>query len=119
MTVLEDKAKELGRLIGQTPEYQAVRRSNDALGEDRAAVALLKQMEQLRVDAQLMIERGESPTPDMEQQLDHLLEQVQVNPLYQRVVSAQENFDKIMMRVNDWILDGIQKGGTSPIITLG
>ena len=117
--MLEDKARELGRLIGQTPEYQAVRRANDALGEDREAVALLRQMEQLRSDAQRMIERGTSPTPEMETQLDQLLEQVQVNPVYQRVVAAQENFDKTMLRVNEWILEGIQKGAASPIITLG
>jgi cell fate (sporulation/competence/biofilm development) regulator YlbF (YheA/YmcA/DUF963 family) len=117
--VLEDKAKELGRLIGQTPEYQAVRRANDALGEDREAVALLRQMDQLRMDAQRMIDGGTSPTPEMEGQLDQLLEQVQVNPIYQRMVAAQENFDKTMLRVNEWILDGIKKGAASPIITLG
>jgi len=117
--VLEDKAKELGRLIGQTPEYQAVRRANDALGEDREAVTLLRKMEQLRMDAQRMIESGTNPTPEMESQLDQLLEQVQVNPIYQRMVSAQENFDKTMLRVNEWILDGIKKGAASPIITLG
>jgi hypothetical protein len=38
---------------------------------------------------------------------------------YQRLVSAQENFDKLMSRVNDWIVDGIEKGATSSIITLG
>jgi hypothetical protein len=43
---------------------------------------------------------------------------VQVNPLYQRMIVAQENFDKIMMQVNQWILDGIKKGATSGIITL-
>lgn len=117
--MLEDKAKELGRLIGQTPEYQAVRRANDALGEDREAVTLLRKMEQLRMDAQRMIESGTNPTPEMESQLDQLLEQVQVNPIYQRMVSAQENFDKTMLRVNEWILDGIKKGAASPIITLG
>lgn len=119
MSAMEDRAKELGRIIGQSPEYQAVKRANDALNNDRDAVALLRRMEQLRVDAQRMIARGEQPTPDMEQQLDQLLEQVQVNPLYQRVVTAQENFDKVMLRVNEWILDGIQKGAASPIITLG
>ncbi|HXE60775.1 MAG TPA: YlbF family regulator [Gemmatimonadaceae bacterium] len=117
--MLEDKAKELGRLIGQTPEYQAVRRANDALGEDREAVTLLRKMEQLRMDAQRMIESGTNPTPEMESQLDQLLEQVQVNPIYQRMVAAQENFDKTMLRVNEWILDGIKKGAASPIITLG
>ena len=33
--MIEDKAKELGRLIGQSSEYQAVKRSSDALNEDK------------------------------------------------------------------------------------
>ena len=117
--MIETKAKDLGRLIGQSPEYQAVKRANDALGQDAAAVALLKQMEQLRVDAQQMIQRGERPTEQMEKDLDALLGQVQGQTVYQRLVSAQENFDKLMSRVNDWIVDGIEKGATSSIITLG
>ena len=75
--MIETKAKDLGRLIGQSPEYQAVKRANDALGQDAAAVALLKQMEQLRIDAQQMIQRGERPTEQMEKDLDTLLGQVQ------------------------------------------
>jgi len=117
--MIEDKAKELGRLIGQSPEYQAVKRANDALGQDQAAVALLKQMEQLRMNAQQMLQRGERPTEEMEKELDGLLGQVQGQPVYQRLVSAQENFDKIMSKVNDWIIDGIERGAASPIITLG
>ena len=117
--MIEDKAKDLGRLIGQSAEYQAVKRANEALGQDSAAVALLKQMEQLRVDAQQMIQRGERPTEQMEKDLDALLGQVQGQSVYQRLVAAQENFDKLMARVNDWIVDGIEKGATSSIITLG
>jgi len=117
--MIENKAKELGRLIGQSSEYQAVKRANDSLGQDDAAVALLKQMEQLRLDAQRMIQRGERPTEEMEKNLDALLGQVQSQAAYQRLVSAQENFDKLMARVNDWIVDGIEKGATSSIITLG
>ena len=117
--MIEDKAKELGRLIGQSPEYQAVKRANDALGQDAAAVALLRQMEQLRMSAQQMLQRGERPTEEMEKQLDELLGQVQGQAVYQRLVSAQENFDKTMGKVNDWIVDGIERGAASPIITLG
>ena len=117
--MIEDKAKELGRLIGQSSEYQAVKRANDALGQDTAAVALLKQMEQLRMNAQQMIQRGERPTEEMEKELDDLLGQVQGQTVYQRLVAAQENFDKLMARVNDWIVDGIERGATSSIITLG
>ena len=117
--MIEDKAKDLGRLIGQSAEYQAVKRANEALGQDSAAVALLKQMEQLRMDAQKMIQRGERPTEQMEKDLDALLGQVQGQSVYQRLVAAQENFDKLMARVNDWIVDGIERGAASPIITLG
>jgi len=117
--MLEERARELGRIIGQSPEYQAVKRANEALNADREAVTLLRQMEQIRRDAQQMIERGQEPTIEMEQQLDDLLGRVQGNDVYQRAVAAQENFDKVMLRVNDWIMDGIKKGATSSIITLG
>ncbi|HET9682524.1 MAG TPA: YlbF family regulator [Gemmatimonadaceae bacterium] len=117
--MIEDKAKELGRLIGQSAEYQAVKRANDALSQDAAAVALLRQMEQLRMNAQAMMQRGERPTEEMEKELDALLGQVQGQSVYQRLVAAQENFDKIMSKVNDWIVDGIERGATSSIITLG
>src|SRR5688572_290395 len=116
--MLEEKARELGRLIGQSTEYQTLRRSSEGLNEDRDAVALLKEMERLRGEAQALIQRGEEPTAEMEQQLDTLLEQIQARPVYQRAVAAQENFDKTMMRVNQWIMDGMKKGAASPIITL-
>ena len=79
---------------------------------------LLRKMEQIRVDAQRMMERGEQPTEEMENNLDALLGQVQGKMVYQNVVAAQENFEKVMARVNEWILDGIKKGATSSIITL-
>jgi cell fate (sporulation/competence/biofilm development) regulator YlbF (YheA/YmcA/DUF963 family) len=117
--MLNERALELGRLIGQSSEYQAVKRANTALNEDKGAMALLQKMEGLRTAAQQLIERGEQPTPEMEQELDDLLSEVQTNPTYQRMVVSNENFDKIMVQVNQWILDGMRKGSASPIITLG
>ena len=117
--MIEDKAKDLGRLIGQSPEYQALKRANDSLGEDKDTITLLQQMEQLRVEAQRMIQRGERPSEEMERQLDELLGKIQGKSSYQRLVAAQENFDKVMQRVNDWIMEGIERGAASPIITLG
>ena len=117
--MLTERSLELGRLIGQSAEYQAVKRANDALTADKTALALMEKMERLRLDAQKMIEKGDNPTPAMEQELDGLLGQVQTNPTYQRVVVANENFDKVMAQVNQWILDGMRKGATSSIITLG
>jgi cell fate (sporulation/competence/biofilm development) regulator YlbF (YheA/YmcA/DUF963 family) len=117
--MLSEKAAELGRMIGQSAEYQALKRANDALAEDKEVVAALQRMEALRQEAQVMIERGQNPTTEMETELDTLLSKVQVNSLYQRLAVANENFDKVMLQVNQWIHDGIKKGATSSIITLG
>src|ERR1043165_8677512 len=111
--MIEDKAKELGRLIGQSSEYQALKRASDALNEDKDTVALLQQMEKLRIDAQRAMAKGERPTPEMEQQLDSLLAQIQGRGTYQRLLVSQENFDKTMHRVNDWIMEGIERGAAS------
>ena len=116
--MLEEKARDLGRIIGQSPEYKAVKRSSEALNSDREAVIVLQQMEKIRLDAQAMIQRGEQPTPEMEKQLDDLLSSVQTNGVYQKAISAQENFDKVMYQVNNWIMDGMKKGATSSIISL-
>ena len=106
-------------LIGQSSEYKEVKRASDALNEDKDTVALLQKMEQLRMNAQRMLQQGQRPTEEMERELDTLLGQIQGRSSYQRLLVAQENFDKIMARVNDWILEGIEKGATSSIITLG
>lgn len=117
--MLSDKSIELGRLIGQSAEYQAVKRANEALNEDKEVVAALQRMEQLRHEAEALMQAGSSPTPAMEQELDQLLSKVQQSSLYQRFISANENFDKVMQQVNQWMLEGIKKGAASPIITLG
>jgi cell fate (sporulation/competence/biofilm development) regulator YlbF (YheA/YmcA/DUF963 family) len=106
-------------LIGQSAEYQAVKSTSESLNGDKDAMGRLRRMEELRQEAHRMIERGESPSKEMEAELDTLLGAVQSNLTYQRAVSAQENFDKTMLRVNEWILDGIKKGSESRIITLG
>jgi hypothetical protein len=54
----------------------------------------------------------------MEQELDTLLRSVELNPSYQRAIVAQTNFDKLMMRVNEFISEGIRTGAVSKIITL-
>ena len=117
--MLEEKARDLGRMIGQSQEYQAVKRASSSLNGDQDALALMRRMEEIRHEAEAMLSRNESPTPEMERELDELLSKVQSNPSYQQMAVAQENFDKLMGRVNEVILDGIHKGAASPIITLG
>ena len=118
LDMLEEKAKDLGRQIGQSSEYQALKRSNELLTEDGEASGVLRRLSQLRSEAQQFIERDEQPPVEMEQELDTLLRQVETNDAYQRAIVAQTNFDKLMVRVNEWISEGIRTGAVSKIITL-
>src|SRR5437016_12474201 len=98
--MIEAKAKELGRLIGQSNEYKEVKRASDLLNEDKDTVALLQRMEQLRVNAQKMLQRGERPTEDMERALDGLVTQIQGRPTDPRLPGEQHNIEKSMGREN-------------------
>ena len=46
--MIDQRAKALGRLLGQSEEYKALKRANDELGADREAVKNLQRMEELR-----------------------------------------------------------------------
>lgn len=117
--MIQDKSIELGRLIGQSSEYKAVMRATESIGDDPEAVELRDSIDALRKRAQEMMESGEQPTKDMEEELNGLLARMQANPSYQKLIVAEENLDKVMQRVNEWISQGIVKGAKSPIITLG
>ncbi len=117
--MIEDRAMDLGRLVGQSDEYQALKRANDRLMEDKALRESLEKLRRMQIALAEQMDRGQEPTPAQQTEMDGLLGTVQAHPGYQGVVAAQANFDKLMMRINDWILDGIKKGSESRIITLG
>ena len=117
--MLEERARELGRQIGQTSEYKAVKRATEAVEGDPTIRGALKQIEELRHRARDLMEQGGSPTPEMEDEMNALLLALQGNPIYQSVIVAQENYEKMMIRVNEGIAEGIKKGAASSIITLG
>ena len=117
--MIAERAVDLGRLVGQSDEYQALKRANDRLMEEAPLREALESLRRLQVDVAQNMDRGREPTADQQLELDKLLGIVQAHPAYQGVVAAQSNFDKLMLRINDWILEGIKKGSESRIITLG
>jgi cell fate (sporulation/competence/biofilm development) regulator YlbF (YheA/YmcA/DUF963 family) len=117
--VLEDKAEELGRLLGQTEEYKALRRASDRLREDPEVQKVLAEGERLAQEIEKAAQAGKEPTKEQVEQYDRALQSVQGNPVYQQMVAAQSNFEKLMAKINARIYDGMKKGSASPIITLG
>jgi cell fate (sporulation/competence/biofilm development) regulator YlbF (YheA/YmcA/DUF963 family) len=117
--VLEEKAEDLGRVLGQTEEYKALRRATEALRDDPAVQKVLAEAERLAQEIERVAQQGKEPAKDQVEQYDTALQSVQSNPVYQQMVSAQSNFEKLMTRINARIYEGIKKGAASPIITLG
>jgi cell fate (sporulation/competence/biofilm development) regulator YlbF (YheA/YmcA/DUF963 family) len=116
--MLEQKAKELGRLLGQSQEYQALRRARELLAGDAELMGALQRLEALRNTATALMDRGESPTPEMDREVELLISQVDLSPAYRSYVSAHAGFEKLLGNVNRLIQEGIESGSGSTIITL-
>jgi cell fate (sporulation/competence/biofilm development) regulator YlbF (YheA/YmcA/DUF963 family) len=116
--VIPEKAEDLGRQIGQTEEYKALKRAQDRLQSGKELAAQLRRLQELAERLERTMDRGETPSEADRTLYEQTLSQVQADPVYQGMVAAQANFDKLMVRVNEHILDGIRKGAASPIITL-
>ncbi|PYO63889.1 MAG: hypothetical protein DMD28_00805 [Gemmatimonadetes bacterium] len=116
--VIDDKALELGRLLGQSEEYRALVRATDRMKEDAECQKLLAEVERVAQQIDRAAQAGQEPNKEQVEQYDRALETAQANAVYQQVVAAQANFEKLMARMNARIYEGIKKGAASPIITL-
>jgi cell fate (sporulation/competence/biofilm development) regulator YlbF (YheA/YmcA/DUF963 family) len=116
--VIWDKAQELGRLIGQSNEYQALRRAEQSLREDKDTVAKLDQIQTLarQIDQQMSL--GQLPEQAMTEDYETAVRELELSTTGQAYVAARANFEKLMSKVNEQISAGMEKGATSSIITL-
>jgi cell fate (sporulation/competence/biofilm development) regulator YlbF (YheA/YmcA/DUF963 family) len=117
--VIDQKASELGRLLGQSDEYKALLRASERMKADATCRQLLADVERIAQEIERAAQQGREPAKDQVEQYDRALQTVQANPVYQQVVAAQANFEKLMAKVNARIYDGMKQGSASPIITLG
>ncbi len=117
--MIDEKAQELGRLLGQSEEYKALKRASDRMKEDTECQRLLSEVERCAGEIERSAQQGREPAKEHVEQYDRALQSVQALPVYQQVVVAQANFEKLMAKVNERIFEGMKKGAASPIITLG
>jgi cell fate (sporulation/competence/biofilm development) regulator YlbF (YheA/YmcA/DUF963 family) len=116
--VIWEKAQELGRMIGQTPEYQALRRAESNLREDRDTVAKLDQIQRLARQVDQLIAQGQMPDAPTAEAYENAVRELETSTAGQAYVVARANFEKVMNKVNQQISEGMEKGATSSIITL-
>ena len=114
-----DKAQDLGRLIGQAAEYQALRRAETLLREDKDTVAKLDQIQTLARKVDQAVSTGQMPDQATAESYENAVRDLEMSPVGQAYVVARSNFEKLMAKVNQQISEGMEKGVTSSIITLG
>jgi cell fate (sporulation/competence/biofilm development) regulator YlbF (YheA/YmcA/DUF963 family) len=117
--MIDEKAVDLGRMIGQTDEYKALRRAHEQVRDVQALQDQMGRLHMVAADLERATSEGREPPEPLVQEYDSLLSTIQGDPKYQAVIAAQSNFDKLMLRVNEQIMEGIRRGSASPIITLG
>jgi cell fate (sporulation/competence/biofilm development) regulator YlbF (YheA/YmcA/DUF963 family) len=113
---IRERAQELGRVIGQSEEYKALGRARERINEDRDAVARLNRLGELEREVTQALQSGTEPTPEVSAEYERLFGELQGSAVYQGLVAAQSNFDKILMRVNEEIGRGMESGARSRII---
>lgn len=116
--MIDEKARDLGRIIGQSPEYQALRRAEGALRTDTEAVARLDRIQTLARQVDQAVGQGHLPDEETTQAYEAAVRELELSQTGQAYVVARANFEKLMARVNQEISAGIEKGATSSIITL-
>jgi len=118
--VLEEKAEDLGRVLGPDRRIQGVApRDGRVCARTRPWQKVLAEAEGWRRRSSRSRNRGRT-----DQGAGRAIRQrapKRGNPIrcIKQMVVAQSNFEKLMARINARIYEGIKKGAASPIITLG
>ena len=116
MAEIHEMARSLGRVLGGTPEYRTLTRALEAADGDREIVALKNEVREIEETLQAAIARGEQPSGTEMERYEAVVGKLQASSLYQSLVAAQVNFDKIMYRVDAAIQEGMREGAASRII---
>ena len=113
---IRERAQELGRVIGQTEEYKALARARERIGDDRDAVQRMNRLSELEREVSAALHAGNDPSAAVQEEYERVFGDLQASATYQGLVAAQSNFDKILLRVNEEIGQGIESGARSRII---
>ena len=110
-----DKAKELANIIAQSPEYIAMRATEDAAGQDENLQELFKQYDSIHreiEEATLKNEPDFDKIGSLTRDLDEVQQQIKAQPLYQALQQARKAFSDMMGQVNQELSSVLNPGGS-------
>lgn len=110
-----DKAKELAGVIAQSPEYIAMRATEDAAGQDETLTALFARYDAIHREIE---EATLKKDPDFDligaktRELDEVMQPIKAHPLYQALQGARKQFSDMMGQVNQELSSVLNPGGS-------
>jgi cell fate (sporulation/competence/biofilm development) regulator YlbF (YheA/YmcA/DUF963 family) len=113
---IKERARELGRILGQSDEFKALARAKERLTNDRDAVTAMNRLDALEREVAVALHSGQEPSEEIKTEYEALFDQLQSTAVYQGIVAAQSNFDKLLGQVNEEISRGMEAGSQSRII---
>ena len=116
MSRMMEMAKDLGRALAQTDEYQILKVAVASTADEAEMAELRTELEGLERRIEQALQVGEEPDEELKASYEDAVGRLQANSAYQRLVSAQANFDKVLLKVNHTIQAGIAEGAESRII---
>lgn len=116
MAGIYDKALDLGNALARTDEYQALKRAMDAADEDRELVELRNRIHSIEERLERAMRAGSEIDEETKREYQQAAEELQSKTVFQRVIAAQANFEKVMMKVNETVAKGIEEGASSRIV---
>lgn len=111
-----EKAKELAGVIAQSPEYIAMRATEDAAGQDTQLQELFKKYDGIHRDIEEITLKKE---PDFDQmdalarELEEVQQQIKAMPMYQALQAARKQFSDMMAQVNGELSAVLNPGGNT------
>ncbi len=116
MSRMMEMAKDLGRALAQTDEYQILKVAVSSTEDDGGMAELRTELEGLERTIEEALQAGGEPDDEVKSSYEDAVGRLQSSSTYQRLVSAQANFDKVLLKVNHTIQEGIAEGAESRII---
>ncbi len=106
MSVME-KAKDLGKEIRSTEQYQELERVSENMQEDTEASQMIQEIQELQQQIQFAQQSGVQPNEEQIQQFNNLKSKMDTNLTIQAYAKAQNDFSQFMQEVNSAISEGI------------
>ena len=116
MAGMDQMARDLGGALARTDQYQALKRAISAADDEREIVELRSELEKLESRIESTLRSGKEPDDELKREYETAVGKLQANPTYQRLVAAQSNFDKVIRKVNETIMKGLEEAAESRII---